>query len=1233
MNISIRLRILLLMLSLGFALCAISIHYTFDKNEILAMNARTIEFNLQKKERFAKNFINNDINFENIKKLHLDPSQAATYINDFKNKHRIYLFTYKNHQLLFWNTNRIAPSTDEGLKEGSNRLKTRNGWYEAIKRSRGEYSVVCIIPIKSEYPFQNSFLNNTFSPDLIQDNNLEIAGFNDKNTYNIINSDGSFIVAVKLKTSLTNSFYSDLELWMTIISILLLTLFTHYLAVWMVEKKTVLTGIGFLFLYFAGIKFLSLAYPIFDNYFNTGLFDQKHFSGGYLFKSLGDFMLTAIMVTWIIAFIYNYRKRLSLHNLGSSRVSVILVITFLGLFLYLICSAFNTIFFNLVAQSDINFDLSNILYLDFLSWISIALLFAGALNIYLVIEILLSIARSLSIDKKTFQVYLLSGIAISIFISSVTGFFNITVALITLLVWIQWRSQESNTPTSKFLYLVFVLLIFSIINSIKLSSFQFLKEREQRKIIAYKLESADDPNAVLLFFSLEQELSKDPYLQNYFQWGMPDSLPITDKLKKRYFDGYLSRYDLEAFPYIPGQENQSKDKLNITTFKNLVLAGSIKVSENFYTINNTFGYQHYFGIIPIKKGNTVLGSVIVTLKSKTFKDAGYVPPILVDNKMDSDENLRNHSFAFYLNDKLVNQNGKYIYSLSNNFPASNDAFTFVDKNGYSHLIYKPNAKKAIIVSLPVTTWVMKLASVSFLFLVMSSLTTIIILLNQLWLALKNNQFSINVSNWQSYLPGSRLLYRTRIQASLIGAILFTLFVVGIITYVSISNQFQKQLENDSIRKINRLSEGFENNTIFNNQDPGDQEQAFRSFASVNAIDLSLFDLRGRLLFTTQSKIYEDGFIEPLMNALAFVNISKYQLSEFLNEERVGNMRFLAAYKPIRNSRNETIAYLCLPYFSYQADYDSLMGDYLNTLINVYALVLVTIALFTFFLANKITYPLTLVSKSLSEIKIDGKNEFIQWQSNDEIGSLIKEYNNMILALEASAIKLARSERESAWREMAKQVAHEIKNPLTPLKLGVQLLEKSWKEKDVNFDKKFERFSKAFIEQIESLALIASEFSTFAKLPDAPLENLDILACIRKTAEQYEQQELSIDLMLPEHAVIVNGSRDHLMKIFNNLVKNAVEAADSDKPGLIQIEVFTESHTAIIKVKDHGSGIPEELREKIFNPNFTTKSSGTGLGLSFVKQAVENMLGTISFITQSGRGTTFIIQLPLAPPLA
>ena len=479
---------------------------------------------------------------------------------------------------------------------------------------------------------------------------------------------------------------------------------------------------------------------------------------------------------------------------------------------------------------------------------------------------------------------------------------------------------------------------------------------------------------------------------------------------------------------------------------------------------------------------------------------------------------------------------------------------------------------------------------------------------------------------------NRMLYKTRIQVSMVSTVVITLIVSGLITFFNISNQYREQQKEGILDKVNKIAAGF-NKQLFQNGVLTYNEQtelAFNTFADLNGADLNLFDVEGNLILSTQPKIYQNDLIAPKMNSLAYLYLNKLQKSVCTTEEMIGKLSFISAYVPLRNNRNEPIAYLGLPYFSNIQDYEDRIGLFVNALINVYALVFVAIGFFAVFVANKITNPLTIIQKSLSQTKIGRKNEPIIWKRKDEIGNLIKEYNKMIAALEISALKLARSERESAWREMAKQVAHEIKNPLTPLKLGVQLLDKSWKENDPNFNIKFEKFTKSFIEQIESLAHIASEFSSFAKMPDTVLEKVNLSEIIQKAIEIYKKSDEHIIAFHDKTSIdtIVKADKDQLMRCFNNLIKNAVEARSELRPGIIQIFVHCANNQIFIEVRDNGIGIPESLKSRIFVPNFTTKSSGTGLGLAFVKQAVENMDGSIRFETENDTGTTFFITLPL-----
>ncbi|MEY5069330.1 MAG: hypothetical protein RLZ47_1192 [Bacteroidota bacterium] len=254
----------------------------------------------------------------------------------------------------------------------------------------------------------------------------------------------------------------------------------------------------------------------------------------------------------------------------------------------------------------------------------------------------------------------------------------------------------------------------------------------------------------------------------------------------------------------------------------------------------------------------------------------------------------------------------------------------------------------------------------------------------------------------------------------------------------------------------------------------------------------------------------------------------------------------------------------------------------------------------------------------------------KWKNKMELMRLIEEYQESISSLKENTRKLAQQERETAWREMAKLVAHEIKNPLTPLKLGIQLLKKSWEAKDPDFDEKFERFTDSFIEQVEILSNIVSEFSNFAKMPEMVLEPIDLNELLKKLTAIYtssNQIKIRFETAVKD-PVWIKAGQNFLIRSFNNLINNAIEAIQEPSSGEIVIRLHREEHWAHVNIQDNGCGIPDEFRAQIFTPSFTTKTSGSGLGLAFVKQSILSIGGTIHFETCSGKGTNFYIRIPI-----
>jgi nitrogen fixation/metabolism regulation signal transduction histidine kinase len=288
-----------------------------------------------------------------------------------------------------------------------------------------------------------------------------------------------------------------------------------------------------------------------------------------------------------------------------------------------------------------------------------------------------------------------------------------------------------------------------------------------------------------------------------------------------------------------------------------------------------------------------------------------------------------------------------------------------------------------------------------------------------------------------------------------------------------------------------------------------------------------------------------------------------------------------------------------------------------------------------FISNYLTNPLRLIQQKMRKVKLGRTNDPITWENRDEIGSLVVEYNRMINELALSAEKLAQSERESAWREMAKQVAHEIKNPLTPMRLSIQLLERAYKDKAPDIDQKLERMSRTLIEQIDTLASIANAFSDFAKMPRAINERMDLAEVARNAVELFRETSSGIQFVYAAGTnntqAFICADREQLVRVFNNLLKNAVQAIPENQEGkiVVRIEEKVEnlSRHFLVSITDNGTGIAPEMLDKIFVPNFTTKTAGMGLGLAMVKNIVEHCNGSIWFETKQNSGTTFFLSFP------
>jgi len=323
----------------------------------------------------------------------------------------------------------------------------------------------------------------------------------------------------------------------------------------------------------------------------------------------------------------------------------------------------------------------------------------------------------------------------------------------------------------------------------------------------------------------------------------------------------------------------------------------------------------------------------------------------------------------------------------------------------------------------------------------------------------------------------------------------------------------------------------------------------------------------------------------------------------------------------------------LPYLSETTQITTENFSIILALINIYVFVFILSFIFALSITYSVVRPFTYVIKQFTKINLTKTNQPLKWNYSDEIGLLVKEYNRMLRTMENTTVLLAKSERELDWREMAKQVAHEIKNPLTPMKLSLQMLERAIKNKKSNIEEMTAQMTNTMIEQIDNLTLIATNFSDFAKLPEQNKEVINLSELLHSiTGMYFSDLNFEYSFVIPEYPIFVHADKGQLIRVFTNILQNANQAIPEHKLGVMSVTVSKIIYNFVrISISDNGEGIDAERGKSLFEPYFTTKSSGTGLGLAMCKDIVEQSGGKITFNSVVQVGTTFNIDLPIYMP--
>ncbi len=832
--------------------------------------------------------------------------------------------------------------------------------------------------------------------------------------------------------------------------------------------------------------------------------------------------------------------------------------------------------------------------------------------------------KETNFKPKKSAILFLSAATIHVVVSHFLGILDLIVILWPLvLIVLLYAFKQKQFSFSMVVFLVFLFSIFTVHVFIKHTE---IKETESLKILAEKLSAEQDPVAELLFSDVEKKITNDTVLMSYLNASEKQLSDYEKRIKQQYFSGFWDKYEVHIALFdsmcVPCIKTPNAHFDNNFYFDELIATkGEKTLSDNLFFIRNPSGKINYIAKLSAfksLKNSAKFGTLYIELSAKFISDEIGFPELLLDKNIGLSKDINNYAYAKYKNGILISQYGKLSYEYTPvDFENTTELFSFIIKDDYKHLIYTPDDKTKIILSKRYTGIIEKATTFSYLFTFFSLLLLFILFIRQLVL----RKIIENIS------------FKNRIQALLVLIVLISLALFGGGTIYYIQQQFEtKNRENISEKThsvLMELESKFENEKVLSPDFVEYTTFVLKKISTVFFTDINIYDPQGNLYASSRSKVFDEGLTSKKMNPEAFTEIAISKKTEFIHDERIGKLKYLSSYIPFKNKDGVALAYVNIPYFAKQSELEKEISGFLVALINIYVLLFALSIITAILISNYVTKPLKLIQDKLSNIKLGKTNEPIAWHEKDEIGNLVSEYNRMIAELSKSAELLAKSERESAWREMAKQVAHEIKNPLTPMKLSVQHLQRAYKDDAPDMDQKMERLTQNIIEQIDTLSSIATEFSNFAKMPKANLVCINLQETILNTVNLFktaDETEILFQNNANENACVM-ADKEQLIRVFNNLIKNATQAIPENKKGLIKISIEKENETYLVSITDNGDGISDEVVDKIFAPNFTTKTGGMGLGLAMVKNILESCAGKIWFKTELNKGTTFYISLP------
>jgi len=1118
---------------------------------------------------------------------------------------------FRNGRLFFWTHELIGIKELYKRLSGNEKLvKLGNTYYEVRRQKYKEMEYFVLIRILDFYPYTTKYVKNKFADFLkipeenINQLTLSVTAGNEGQLVRNKEGNGLFFLTFSEHYKERVPDYLLISLYLLVF----LSLFYVYdLILKSTEswKKQLLWFVGFVFL-LLGLRFFMQAFRLPPTVYRLPIFEEE-FGRKFFIASIGDLILTTFCIFQLV-YITLSNIRINYENERFRRYRYLMA----GLSLLVVLGYID--FFNfsidlVIEHMDIHLNIAQLVHVGVASILAFVAISLGGLIILAVLFGIVAVFQHIfsfrQVVKVVTIVCLILWLLCHVF-NLYTNFWDcFFIWIITLLIAVNRYFLKKDIQRSIYILVVFLLSIYVVMITKK---YERYKELRQRMDYATELIEERDYNFEGRLEEIDRMVSESGEL--------PEILEMNEEAEAEYFlrEQLL---DMTGYNYNPDITFcRSGDSLWLTDtreqwecreyFEHIIRNHGHRMGNtHFYAIRIFDGFVTYIGRFHFD-------GVYLYLRFDAAKDdegLGY-PQILSRKSGDGKNNVYHYSYAKYSRGELVTSFGNFVYYKKfKAFARENHSeISFFNKDQYSHMIIPVDNDNALVISLPEHTFALYYMNVLYAFIVC--------------ILLSSYGLFFNVNRNINFRKGT---LKTRIKNNVISLILLLLVLLTGLSIFMNTKSFENRHKAKAIGLLKYVNKELERLECVDWNLCPDILETLSNMSELLMIDINIYSADGELVSTSRPEIFQYGFDGLLVNPKALKQIREKEATSYIEMERIGELEYMAVYMPLVLDDGKSYI-LNVPYF---AQNDELNLDILIMIIimvNIAIVMMVLAFILSGVMAERVTKPLQMVNQKLREMRFGGKNEKISYNHKDELGVLVREYNNMVDKLDESIEQLARSERENAWREMARQIAHEIKNPLTPMKLNIQFMLRSLQMEDPEkFKQRFRDISGMLIEQIDNMAAIASAFSDFAKISVTHNEVFEIDELVRNCTMLFKNN-VEILTCEAESGIKVFADKEQMRRVMVNLLKNAEQSIPAGRKGEIKVTVAKTEERVEIRVRDNGCGVPQEIRKKIFEPNFTTKSSGSGLGLAICRRIVEGFGGQIGFTTEIQVGTEFFILL-------